>query len=135
MKGTMEGTMSQGRYRFRTRLRAALPRWLLWASPKGRRDCGAHQWYRADGDTWRCYHCEAGVSEGNPLSPAERLEATVGALRLTAQLPLTAETQASIARLVEELDHSVHPLAEELEADPDSAARIYASLRSDPVSI
>lgn len=131
----METTMAQGKYRFRTRLRGSLPYWMLWVSPKGRRDCGAHEWYRAEGETWHCYHCEVGVSEGNPLSPAEQLEATVGALRLTAQLPLTAETQANIARLVEELDHSVHPLAEELEADPDSAARIHAALRNEPVSV
>jgi hypothetical protein len=29
--------------------------------PKGRHDCGAHAWYRADEETDHCYHCEVGV--------------------------------------------------------------------------
>ncbi|MBN8866701.1 MAG: hypothetical protein J0H98_04030 [Solirubrobacterales bacterium] len=124
----METTVADGKYRFRTRLRGALPYRLLWLSPKGKDDCDGHEWYRSDGDTWRCYHCEVGVSEGSPLSSAEQMEATVGALRLTSQLPPTAETEATIARLVEELDRSVHPLAEELEADPASISRIQAAL-------
>lgn len=126
----MEVAMSSGRYRLRTRLRGSLPSWLLWVSPKGRGDCGDHEWYRAEAGTWRCYHCETGVSAINPLSPAERLEANVSALRFATQLPPTVDVQETIARLVDELDRSIHPLAEELEADPGSVSRIQAELKA-----
>lgn len=126
----METTMSSGKYRFRTRLRGSLPGWLLWISPKGGSDCGDHEWYRSEVDTWRCYHCVMGVSEVNPLSPAERLEANVSALRFATQLPPTEQVQETIARLVDELDQSIHPLAEELEADPGSVSRIQAELKA-----
>jgi hypothetical protein len=57
------GWTMRGRYRLRTRLRRRLPWWLvdLGVAPKGKHDCGAHEWYRESGDTWRCYHCEVGV--------------------------------------------------------------------------
>ncbi len=126
----MQSTVSAGKYRLRTSVRGSLPYRLLWLSPKGRGDCGHHEWYRSEGETWRCYHCEAGISDKNPLSPAERLEVSVGALRLAAQLPSTPETQATIARLVGELDQSVHPMAEQLESDPASIARIQAALQA-----
>ncbi|MCY1138273.1 hypothetical protein OWR29_09710 [Actinoplanes sp. Pm04-4] len=48
-------------YRFRTRLRTLLPFALIGLVPKGRRDCGDHEWYRQEGDVYRCYHCAAGV--------------------------------------------------------------------------
>lgn len=111
-------------------MRRSLPGWLLWVSPKGRSDCGDHEWYRAEGDTWRCYHCEIGLSEKNPLSHAERMEVNVSALRFAAQLPPTVEVQETIARLVDELDQSIHPLAEELEADPGSVSRIQSALKA-----
>jgi hypothetical protein len=104
--------------------------WLSWISPKGASDCGRHEWYCSVGDIWRCYHCEVGKSQGNPLSPAENLEATVGAIRLTAQLPSTPQTRATIARLVSELDQSVHPLAEQLKSDPASVTRIQDALQA-----
>ncbi|GGV50733.1 hypothetical protein GCM10010495_80500 [Kitasatospora herbaricolor] len=54
--------MRTGRYRWRTRLRRALPWFLLERgfAAKGKRDCGAHEWYNRDGVTARCYHCDAG---------------------------------------------------------------------------
>lgn len=45
------------RYRLRTELRGSLPWALARMVPKGRRDCGAHEWHRADEHTDRCYHC------------------------------------------------------------------------------
>jgi hypothetical protein len=50
-----------GRYRWRTRLRSALPyRPPLYALvPKGRGDCGNHEWYKATAQEDNCYHCVA----------------------------------------------------------------------------
>lgn len=79
---------------------------------------------------WRCYHCDAGVSHENPLTAAESLEATVGALKLAAALPPSEEAEAAIARLVADLDRSVHPLAEELRSDPSAGSRIQAALQN-----
>jgi predicted dithiol-disulfide oxidoreductase (DUF899 family) len=47
------------RYRRRTALRTRLPYALLFLAPKGRRDCGAHEWYRSDDVSDHCYHCVA----------------------------------------------------------------------------
>jgi hypothetical protein len=44
-------------------LRRHLPWSLLWISPKGRRDCGWHEWYKRDDETWLCYHCEVGRTQ------------------------------------------------------------------------
>lgn len=49
------------RYRARTVWRTRLPYVLAALVPKGRRDCGAHEWYLSEGTTWRCYHCVVGV--------------------------------------------------------------------------
>jgi hypothetical protein len=48
------------RYRWRTRLRTHLPFALLNLAPKGKKDCGAHEWYRSEEDLHLCYHCTAG---------------------------------------------------------------------------
>ena len=47
------------KYRWRTRLRVILPFWCMALVPKGRQDCGAHEWYRSDETRYRCYHCTA----------------------------------------------------------------------------
>ena len=54
--------MTSPRYRWRTRLRRRTPWPLvrLGLFAKGKKDCGAHEWYREDGSLWRCYHCEVG---------------------------------------------------------------------------
>lgn len=59
-----DSSSATGRYRWRTALRTRLPRWAVGLAPKGRKDCGDHDWYRSDPDTWRCYHCRAGVRLG-----------------------------------------------------------------------
>lgn len=71
-----------GRYRFRTSMRMRLPLALGFLAPKGRRDCGNHDWYLARSEPfseWRCYHCEAGVTHTVPWGERElaarRLEA------------------------------------------------------------
>ncbi len=48
-----------GRYRWRTTLRTRLPYALMFLAPKGRRDCGDHEWYLADSVSDHCYHCRA----------------------------------------------------------------------------
>jgi hypothetical protein len=51
--------------------------------PKGRRDCGAHEWYRADEATWRCYHCEPAVATSSPWTREEQLQHTLGGIHAT----------------------------------------------------
>jgi hypothetical protein len=55
-----------GRYRMRTRLRRVLPFALIGLFPKGKKDCGEHEWYRSEGDTYLCYHCVVGIHQGRP---------------------------------------------------------------------
>lgn len=79
----MEPAMSTrgGKYRIRTWLRGNLPGRLSDLFPKGRGDCGSHEWYRSDENTWRCYHCEAGVSERYPWDPLEGADVSLAALK------------------------------------------------------
>lgn len=60
--------MARGRYRWRTAVRRRLPWFLvnLGVSPKGRRDCGAHEFYNADDVIERCYHCAVGERPFDP---------------------------------------------------------------------
>lgn len=53
------------RYRIRTELRGMLRR-LGVLVPKGRRDCGNHEWYRSSDEIDRCYHCDVGVRPHPP---------------------------------------------------------------------
>jgi hypothetical protein len=34
--------------------------------PPGNQDCGEHEWFRADEQTDRCWHCTVGVREHRP---------------------------------------------------------------------
>ena len=72
-----------GRYRVRTWLRGHLPVALAGFAPKGGRDCGAHEWYRADETTWRCYHCEPAVATESPWTREEQLQHTLGGIHAT----------------------------------------------------
>jgi hypothetical protein len=53
--------VTPGRHRWRTWLRVHLPMWATGLVPKGETDCGNHEWYRSDAQTWRCYHCSVGI--------------------------------------------------------------------------
>lgn len=66
----VDGMRGTGRYRARTRLRGILPYALADLIPKGRDDCGNHEWYREDADTALCYHCEVGERH---LVPGEKV--------------------------------------------------------------
>jgi hypothetical protein len=64
----------RARYRWRTNLRRRLPHALIGLAPKGRKDCGQHEWYRKTGDILNCYHCFAqkayeGEFEDEELAP------------------------------------------------------------------
>ena len=68
------------RYRVRTWLRGHLPGPLSALFPKGSRDCGRHEWYRADERVDHCYHCRVGVRPRGelpgdpPITAAELVE-------------------------------------------------------------
>lgn len=76
----------RGRYRLRTALRERLPAFLAARLDKGPEDCGSHEWYKADENEWRCYHCQPGLSTVVPWDEREiaarSLEA--GAMRIRA---------------------------------------------------
>ncbi len=54
------------RYRARTWLRESVP-FFGRLVPPGNRDCGDHEWYRADEATDRCWHCRVGVRPHRPV--------------------------------------------------------------------
>jgi len=64
-------------------LRRRLPSGLSSLVPKGRGDCGAHEWYRADEQTWRCYYCEPAVAHSSPWTREEQLQHTLGGINST----------------------------------------------------
>jgi hypothetical protein len=75
--------MSIGRYRTRTWLRGHLPGAFAGVLPKGGRDCGAHEWYRADQETWRCYHCQPAFTRSSPWTREEQLQHTLAGINST----------------------------------------------------
>ena len=105
----MNDTMAK--YRLRTWLRGHFPSQFVAVFPKGRQSCGAHEWYRADEDTWGCYHCEVGVTHESPWSPEQ--EATLAAEALAESLRLDElrvpdqQTIAEETRIVRELDSAI----------------------------
>jgi hypothetical protein len=34
--------------------------------PKGKKDCGDHEWYKSAENLYLCYHCEVGVRHDEP---------------------------------------------------------------------
>lgn len=75
--------MNRGRYRTRAWLRSRLPGVLSSVVSKGRGDCGAHEWYRADDQTWHCYYCEPAVRMSSPWTREEQLQHTLGGINST----------------------------------------------------
>jgi hypothetical protein len=107
-EGDIMTPMSGGRYRLRTWLRGRLPVALAGRVPKGARDCGDHEWYRVDEQTWRCYHCEPAVSLSSPWSSEEHLQHTLGGIDSTLRVlalrgePGGEQELAELHRLVRE---------------------------------
>ena len=96
-------SMNRGRYRLRTWLRGRLPVVLTELVPKGARDCGDHEWYRADEQSWRCYHCEPAVASSSPWTQEEHLQHTLGGIDSTLRV-------LALAALPEE-EHRLERLA------------------------
>jgi hypothetical protein len=100
--------MGNGRYRLRTWLRGRLPFALADLVPKGAHDCGAHEWHRADHQTWRCYHCKPGVTSSSPWTTEEQLQHSLGAIDSTLRElalrgePGSEEELAELQRLVQD---------------------------------
>lgn len=87
----------RGRYRFRTWLRGHAPGPLWRLFPKGRADCGAHEWYRSAEALDRCYHCEVGERPAARL-PGVGSATQVVALRAAADAGVEA-AQAALDRV------------------------------------
>ena len=128
-----------GRYRVRTMVRGGLPLAFAKFVPKGGRDCGAHEWYRSDAETWRCYHCEPGSMIGeSPWTWEERLQLSLAGvvelLRAMQHRPLGVNEIDELRRLTAEIRELLPGEAERLEklaeaeiADlPGVAARLDA---------
>jgi hypothetical protein len=108
------------RYRLRTWIRGRLPAALTGLVPKGRHDCGAHEWYRADERTWRCYHCQPGLSTSSPWTREEQLQHTLGGISLTMRaLALEGEP-----RCEDELVELRRLISEALAALPEEEHRL-----------
>ena len=66
MKRPLTPETAMAKYRLRTRIRKLLPFALIGLMPKGKKDCGDHEWYRSTNDTYHCYHCAVGIRHGRP---------------------------------------------------------------------
>ena len=74
---SMVAGRTPGRYRLRTLLRGVLPYVLSDRIPKGARDCGNHEWYRQDAQTYACYHCEVGHKAATPANEPKQQSAAL----------------------------------------------------------
>lgn len=68
---TKRRRLSERRYRWRTRLRRMVPGPIAVLVPKGRRDCGHHDWYNQDDRVDRCYHCVIAFDPTNTSARAD----------------------------------------------------------------
>jgi hypothetical protein len=86
-------TMPEGKYRYRTMLREHVPGLIAARIPKGKNDCGDHEWYLDEPRTWRCYHCEVGVSHELPWDPQEVLARHLEGQAMNARAGLAGDRQ------------------------------------------
>lgn len=79
---------------------------------KGAGDCGAHEWYHQDDTTWRCYHCEVGLTHVSPFSPLEEARGRIAAvetlLSALEHQPPGADTSERYRELFAELRSLLH---------------------------
>ena len=108
--------------------------------PPGNRVCGEHEWFRADEQTDRCWHCTAGVREHRPV-PIDPDSSVWQALNAAARqgdpsargiaLRMMAEREAYEALVAEELGVTAASLnldATTLQRQAAGAADISRSL-------
>ena len=102
----------KGKYRFRTWLRMHTPWVISERIPKGRHDCGNHEWYPATDGVWKCVHCEFGETRKNPWTPLEQLSIKLAALSEIvgrANGSVLSDFDESVAsRLVGEVEERIH---------------------------
>jgi hypothetical protein len=67
-RGSLRMGCIVAKYRTRTKIRQHLPFVLIGLLPKGKKDCGDHEWYRSADDIYLCYHCVVGIRHGRPDS-------------------------------------------------------------------
>jgi hypothetical protein len=82
--------MSRGRYRYRTILREHAPAPIAARISKGQKDCGDHEWYLDEPHTWRCYHCDVGITHELPWDEQEFLARRLEGQAMNARAGLTA---------------------------------------------
>lgn len=75
-----------GRYRWRTTLRSILPAWCMTLLPKGSRDCGDHEWYRAGG--------RGDTAPGPAEAPSQPVPAPCRKGKVSAHLTLEASRKS-----------------------------------------
>jgi hypothetical protein len=84
--------------------------------PKGRHDCGAHEWYRAEEQTWRCYYCEPAVAHTSPWTREEQLQRTLGGISATLRAVAArgdSGGEAELAELRRLVNEALNSLPEE----------------------
>jgi hypothetical protein len=131
---------SRPRYRLRTWLREHLPELLAGLLPPGRRDCGDHEWFRADEETDRCWHCVVGERPHQPV-PIDPDSSVWQALRKAARegdpgsqgtvLRIMAEHEAYEAMVVGDMRETAFKLdvdASTLERQASLALEAHQSL-------
>ncbi|HEX3692251.1 MAG TPA: hypothetical protein VHU13_02805 [Solirubrobacteraceae bacterium] len=94
--------------------------------PKGRSDCGAHEWYRSDEQTWRCYYCQPAATDSSPWTREEQLQRTLGGISSTLRVVAMGEA-ASDDRALSELRRLVGEALASLPEEEERLQRLAAA--------
>jgi hypothetical protein len=86
----------KGRYRLRTYFREHSPDRIAMLIPKGAHDCGNHEWYLDQPQTWRCYHCEVGLTNEVPWGEREFIARRLEGQAMNARAGWTAVDHESV---------------------------------------
>jgi hypothetical protein len=101
-------------------MRGLLPAAFARLVPKGSHDCGAHEWYRADERTWRCYHCEPAIATSSPWTREEQLQYTMAGISAS----LRALTRTGVTHQEQELAELRRLIREALAVLPEEEHRL-----------
>lgn len=108
-----------GKYRTRTWLRMHLPGVLSDLFPKGRSNCGDHEWYRVDEGTWRCAHCVVGETHEVPWPPDQAALINITAMGTIAGAAMRRPLDEYELQWLQRLAAELPPLIEVATADHD----------------